>query len=74
MAIENWITYNCLVKRHLISTSSHEHGRPAETEPDRTIFTQGKNVAAGLLDVKKHIVSFRNSFAAFYLLITVTVV
>ena len=24
---------NCRVKRHLISTRTHEHGRPAETRP-----------------------------------------
>jgi hypothetical protein len=31
------ITANCRVKRHLIATLSHEHGRPAETKPDSTI-------------------------------------
>jgi len=34
------ITTNCRVKRHLMSTSTHEHGSPAEAEPDRTIYTQ----------------------------------
>ena len=32
----------CRVKRHFLSTRNHEHGSPAETKPDRTIFTQGK--------------------------------
>ena len=30
----------CRVKRHLIFTTSHLHGSPAETKPERTIFTQ----------------------------------
>jgi hypothetical protein len=30
---------NCRLKRHLISTSTQQHGRPAETEPESTIFT-----------------------------------
>jgi len=34
------ITANCRVKRHLISTSTQEHGSPAETKPDRTMFRQ----------------------------------
>jgi len=32
---------NCRVTRHLISTTSQQHGQPAETKPDRTILTQG---------------------------------
>jgi hypothetical protein len=32
------------VKRHLISTRSHEHGQPAEIKPDLTIFTQGVKI------------------------------
>jgi hypothetical protein len=31
---------NCRVKRHLISTRSHEHGRPAETRPSNVICAQ----------------------------------
>ena len=33
------ITKNCRVTRHLTTTSNPKHGRPAETKPDRTIFT-----------------------------------
>jgi len=29
--------YNCRVTRHLISTTSRQHGGPAETEPALTI-------------------------------------
>jgi len=36
-------TANCRVKRHLISTTSHEHGSPAETEPDAAIPTHHPN-------------------------------
>ena len=35
----------CRVKRHLITTSNHEHGRPAETKPDPTIYAQGQKWA-----------------------------
>jgi hypothetical protein len=31
----------CRVKRHLMTTSTHEHGSPAEAEPDSTIRAQG---------------------------------
>jgi hypothetical protein len=47
----NYVT-RCRVKRHLISTSIHEHGTPAETKPARTIFTQGVKMFYILLDPK----------------------
>jgi len=31
---------------------NHEHGRPAEAEPDRTIHTQGVKMVSILLDPK----------------------
>jgi hypothetical protein len=37
---------NCRVKRHLISTITHEHGQTAETKPDSTIRTQRVKIAA----------------------------
>ena len=40
MAIENWITYNCRVKRHRMTTSNQKHGRPAETRPANVICAQ----------------------------------
>jgi len=43
MAIENWITYNCRVKRHLPTTKSRLHGQPAETKPDTAISTRRPN-------------------------------
>jgi len=46
------ITSNCRVKRHLISTSSHEHGQPAETKPDSTMFTQGVKMGCIQEDLK----------------------
>jgi hypothetical protein len=42
----------CRVKRHLISTSTHEHGQPAETKPNSTIRTQRVKVSYNLLDPK----------------------
>jgi hypothetical protein len=36
-------TTNCRLKRHLISTSSHEHGKPAETKPNTAIHTHHPN-------------------------------
>ena len=42
--LQNYITdTNRRVKRHLISTRSHEHGRPAEIKPDLTIRTHHQN-------------------------------
>jgi hypothetical protein len=38
------ITANCRVKRHLISTSIHEHGTPVETKPDTAISTRRPNI------------------------------
>jgi hypothetical protein len=35
------LTTNCRVKRHLMTTKNHEHGRPAEIKPEITMFTQG---------------------------------
>ena len=46
------ITTLCRVKRHLISTTSHEHGRPAELKPDRTICTQQVKMGYILKDPK----------------------
>jgi len=43
---------NCRLKRHLLSTSTHKHGSPAETKPDRTIRTQGVKMFYILLDPK----------------------
>ena len=43
---------NCRVTRHLPTTTSHEHGSPAETKPDRTIYAHGIKVANILLDPK----------------------
>ena len=43
---------NCRVTRHLPTTTSHEHGSPAETKPDRTIYAHGIKVANILLDTK----------------------
>ena len=43
---------NCRVKRHLISTTSEVHGRPAEAKPDSTIRTQGVKMGCILLDPK----------------------
>ena len=37
---------NCRVKRHQITTSSHEHGRPPEIKPDLTIYAQGVKIGA----------------------------
>jgi hypothetical protein len=34
---------NCRVKRHLITTSSRQHGSPAETKPDSMICTHHPN-------------------------------
>ena len=45
-------TSNCRVKRHLISTTIHKHGRPAEAKPDITILTQGVKMGGILLDSK----------------------
>ena len=45
-------TTNCRVKRHLISTSNHEHGSPAELKPDSTIYAQGVKMGGILLDPK----------------------
>jgi len=43
---------NCRVTRHLISTSIHEHGSPAETKPGSTIYAQGVKRTGILLDPK----------------------
>jgi len=43
---------NRRVKRHLMFTRSHEHGTPAETKPDRTIYTQRVKRTGILLDPK----------------------
>jgi hypothetical protein len=45
---------NCRVKRHLISTSSQQHGSHAETKPDRTICAQ-------VLDFQKIMQDFRKN-------------
>ena len=37
------ITANCRVKRHLISTSIHEHGTPVETKPAPAFYTHRPN-------------------------------
>jgi len=42
LVIESLIT-NSRVKRHLISTSIHEHGQPAETKPATAIHTHRPN-------------------------------
>ena len=34
---------NCRVKRHLTTTPTHEHGRPAETRPANVIHTHRQN-------------------------------
>jgi len=43
---------NCRLKRHLLSTSTHKHGSPAELEPASTIFAQGVKMGGILLDPK----------------------
>jgi hypothetical protein len=43
---------NCRVKRHLISTITHEHGQTAETKPDSTIRTQRVKMGYILKDPK----------------------
>jgi len=48
-------TTTCRVKRHLKTTTSHEHGSPAETKPDRTIRTQGVKMFYILLDPKLYL-------------------
>ena len=40
------------VKRHLIATSTHEHGSHAEIRPDSTILTHGVKMFYILLDPK----------------------
>jgi hypothetical protein len=45
---------NCRLKRHLISTPNHEHGRPAETKPDSTLLAQ-------VLDFQKIMQAFRKN-------------
>jgi len=51
LVIESLIT-NSRVKRHLISTTSHEPGSHAEIKPDRTIYTQRVKSTGILLDPK----------------------
>ena len=41
--IETPITTNCRVTRHLISTTSRQHGSPAETKPSLTICSHHPN-------------------------------
>jgi hypothetical protein len=60
-------TTNCRVKRHLISTTSHEHGSPAETKPDRTICAQGTKMGYILQDPKLYskVPRFKESMLAY---------
>ena len=46
------MTYNRRVKRHQMTTTSRQHGKPSETEPDSTIFTQRVKIGDILLDPK----------------------
>ena len=41
--LTNTLTNHCRVKRHLITTSTQTHGRPAETKPDTAIHTHHPN-------------------------------
>jgi hypothetical protein len=43
------------VKRHWITTSTHKHGRPAEAEPESTIYAQSVKVDYILLDPKLYL-------------------
>ena len=43
---------NCRVTRHLPTTSTHEHGSPSETKPNRTILTQGVKMGCIQEDLK----------------------
>jgi len=43
---------NCRVKRHRMTTKSHEHGQPAEIKPESTICTQRVKMGYILLDTK----------------------
>ena len=52
VGLPNTQSFKCRVKRHLISTSNQKHGRPAETKPDSTIFTQRVKMNGILLDPK----------------------
>ena len=40
------ITTLCRVTRHRMTTSTHDHGKPAETKPASTIRTQRVKIAA----------------------------
>ena len=46
------INTNCRVKRHFLTTCTHEHGRPAELKPDSTIYAQGVKMGGILEDPK----------------------
>jgi hypothetical protein len=51
--LQNYITdTNCRVKRHLISTSTRQHGRPEETKPGSTICKQRAKMGGILLEPK----------------------
>jgi hypothetical protein len=45
-------TTRCRVTRHLPTTRTLQHGRPAETKPAATIYAQGVKMGGILLDPK----------------------
>jgi hypothetical protein len=58
---------NCRVKRHFKTNSTHEHGTPAETKPDSTIYTQGTKMGYILQDPKLYskVPRFKESMLAY---------